>query len=247
MLFINNIILLHTSQMSAILPFPLSRPGQIIVITSNARKVQDASAVFDISLPLKGDDVEEIQNTPIYVAINKVREIFKKHEQACLCEDTSFGLPAEFYLAKKTKHIFPALIKHLIDACKVGGGELVVALNAISPGHTLYEYTSTVAFCDGIRDILFQCIMTGTIRHGDGKGDIDPYFVSISYTVVRIEDGVSVTLVQDQQVDNPDQKTIGEQPENRAYVHPRYFSLGAAKSWLEENGYTIEGADSASP
>ena len=191
--------------------------------------------------------MDEIQNTPICVAIDKVRKIFIKYEQACLCEDTGLGLPAEFYLAKKKEPVFPALIKHLIDACKAGGGALVFALNAISPGHTLYEYTSTVAFCDGIRDILFQCIMTGTIRHGDGKGDIDPYFVSISYTVVRIEDGVSVTLVQDQQVDNPDQKTIGEQPENRAYVHPRYFSLGAAKSWLEENGYTIEGADSASP
>jgi hypothetical protein len=246
MILINNIILSHTSQMSAILPSPPTPSKQVIVITSNARKVADASAVFDICLPLEGDDVDEIQNTAERVAIDKVWEFFKKH-RSCLCEDTGFGLPAAAYLAKKKKPIFPALIKHLIDACKVGGGELVVALNAISPGHTLYEYTSTVAFCDGVRVVLFQCIMTGTIRHGDGKGDIDPYFVPISFTLVRIEDGVSVTLIQDQQVDNPGQKTIGEQPDNRPNVHPRYFALRSSKDWLEENGYTIKGADSASP
>lgn len=232
--------------MSAISPVLPTPPKQVFVtvITSNDRKVQDASAAFDISLPLVGDDVKEIQDTPECVTSDKVRAIFEKHGP-CLCEDTSFGLPAAAYLAKKKRHVFPALVKYLIDACKVGGGELVIALNAISPGHTLYEYASTVAICDGIRIILFQCIMTGTIGHGGGKGDIDPYFVPISYTVVQIEDGVSVTLVQDQPVDNPDQKTIGEQPMNRPKVHPRYFSLGAAKSWLEENGYTVKGADSA--
>jgi Ham1 family len=246
MILINNIILSHTSQMSAILPSPSTPSKNVVVITSNARKVADASAVFGICLPLESDDMDEIQNTPTRIAIDKVRKIHTK-SGPCLGEDTSFGLPAAVYLAKNKEHIFPALIKHLIDACKVGGGELVVALNAISPGHTLYEYTSTVAFCDGVRVVLFQCIMTGTIRHGGGKGDIDPHFVPISFTLVRIEDGVSVTLVQDQMVDNPGQKTIGEQPDNRQNVHPRYFALRSSKSWLEENGYTIKGADSASP
>ncbi len=213
---------------------------RVTVITGNQRKVQDASIIFGVPLSLVGDDVNEIQSTATSVAFKKVRSFFKKFGP-CLCEDTSFGLPDTNYIDQQKDAIFPALVKHLIDACKVGHGKLVDALKAISPNYTVYHYTSIVAFCDNAKVVLFQCIMIGTIRNGEGKGDIDPYFVPSSYILMRIEDGVSVR--KDGLVNNPDQKTIGEQPENRSYVHPRQFALREAKSYLDSEGYTINGND----
>lgn len=225
---------------------------RVTVITGNQRKVDDASIVFGVQLPLVTDDVEEIQDDAKTVAIKKAMDLFKIFGP-CLCEDTSLGPSSHGYEAKKKKHVFPALIKYLIDACKMGGGRLVDALNAITPpidpcglAKCVYYYTSTVAFCGGSRVVLFQCIMTGGIRDGEGKGDIDPYFVPFHYTLVRIENGQSVTLAN-VDVNNIDRKTIGEQPENRSSVHPRYFALKAAKTFLDAEGYTINGVDRVSP
>jgi len=226
---------------TVLLALTFSKPSskhskRVTVITSNKRKVEDASYVFEVPSSLVGDDVDEIQNTATSVAFTKVSDLFKKFG-TCLCEDTSLGLPHTTYLAKNKNPVFPALVKHLIDACKVGDGKLVDALKAISPNHSDYNYTSTVAFCDGANVVLFQCIMIGTIRNGGGTGDIDPYFVPSSYTLVRIEDNVTVSEYG--VVNNPDQKTIGEQPENRSFLHPRLLALKAAKSYLDGKGYTI--------
>jgi len=225
---------------------------RVTVITGNQRKVEDASSVFGVQLPLVTDNVEEVQDDAKTVAIKKAMELFKIFGP-CMCEDTSLGPSSHPWEAKGKKHVFPALIKQLIDACKMGGGSLVNALNAISPPSDpcglavcVYYYTSTVAFCGGPRVVLFQCIMTGVIRNGEGQGDIDPHFVPFHYTLMQIENGQSVTLAKDVHVNNIDKKTIGEQPENRSSVHPRYFALTAAKTFLNAEGYTINGVDSVS-
>jgi hypothetical protein len=233
---------------------PIAPSKRVTVITGNQRKVDDASAVFGVSLALVKDDVDEIQDDPQTVAIQKVTDLYKT-VGTCLCEDTSLGPSSHPFIAKGKKHVFPALIKHLIDACKLGNGNLVDALNAITRpicsldglAKCVYYYTSTVAFCDGTIVILFQCIMAGEIRDGKGNGDIDPYFVPFHYTLMRIENGQSVTLAENVDVNNSDRKTIGESPENRYHMHPRRFALEAAKTFLDEKGYTVIGAERVSP
>jgi hypothetical protein len=231
--------IITTAFLALLIIYVLSRTTRkITLITGNARKLADFEAVFAMSLKVCGDDVTEVQSPALQVAIQKARDLFAKIGP-CLCEDTSLGLPDGEYDSKQKKAIFPAMIKHLIDACKVGNGNLVEALTAISPQHTLYDYKSTVSICTGTNTIVFQCGMKCKLRCGGGKGDIDPHVVPVCYALTRHENGQTVVLVNDQAVENPDEQTIGEMPERRADVHPRYFALRAAKEWLSTNGYSI--------
>jgi len=212
---------------------------EITLITGNSRKLADLEAVFERKLHGANFEVVEIQGSPLEIAIKKARDLYAKIGP-CLCEDTSLGLPCKEYGSKQKEPIFPALIKHLIDACKVGDGNLVDALKAISPEHLTYEYTSTVSICTGSTTTVLQCVTKCILRHGGGKGDIDPYVVPVCYTLTRHENGETIVLINDQAVENPDENTIGEMPVRRAEVHPRYFALEAAKEWLFSNGYTIK-------
>ena len=231
--------IITTAFLALLIIYAFSRTTRkITLITGNSRKLADFEAVFAKSLKVCGDDVTEVQCTALQVAIQKARDLCAK-KGPCLCEDTSLGLPVREYDSKQKKAIFPAMIKHLIDACKVGGGNLVDALTAISPQHLLYEYTSTVTICTRSTTIVYQCVTKCILRHGGGKGDIDPNVVPVCYTLTCHENGQTVVLVNDQAVENPDEQTIGEMPERRADVHPRYFALRAAKEWLSTNGYSI--------
>jgi hypothetical protein len=221
-----------------VFPRQTNKSKEVRIITGNKRKIDDASLVFGGSFLLAKEETDELQETSSKVSRQKVIDMYLKYG-SCVIDDTSFGLPDEQYLSKKKQPVFPVMIKHLIDGCEVGGGKLFNALKEISPKHTVYHYTSTVAFYDGKKCVMLQCIMEGTIRDGSGKGAIDPIFVPISYTLVCIEDDVTTTLEQNINLENPEKKTIGEQPENRSIVHPRIIAMIALKNWLDKNGFVV--------
>jgi hypothetical protein len=230
-----------TTLFTLLIAYAFSKNTRVItLITGNSRKLADLEAVFESKLHGANSEVVEIQGTPLEIAIKKAETLYAKIGP-CLCEDTSLGLPCTEYGSKQKEPIFPALIKHLIDACKVGDGNLVDALKAISPEHLTYEYTSSVSICTGSTTTVIQCVTKCILQHGGGgKGEIDPYVVPVCYTLTRHENGKTIVLINDHVVENPDEKTIGEMPERRAEVHPRYFALEAAKAWLFSNGYTIK-------
>lgn len=205
----------------------MSQGDTTIYATGNGVKLDDLKAVLGqgiINCDLKPI---EIQQLPIHATEDKVRRCFEMAKGADVCcEETSFGTGE-----------LATFIKQIIDACDKNGGKLDQVWKAVAPGRTEFDYTSIVGFKNQQIEAFFECTMKCAICERSGSGKIDPFAVPIQYTLVRFVKGVSdphpdrTVLEENVAVDNPKGLSIAEQPEKRAQLHPRYFSLRAYKEW----------------
>ncbi len=192
-----------------------------LYVTGNSIKVGDMKRVLGEDIQLFKTDVDEIQANSLDVSKDKIRRI---HTESGLkevgCEDTSFGYGK-----------LASMIKHVIDACDENKGDLYNVMKAIAPNDTIVNYTSIVSFKNESNEAFFECTMVCELCPRSGKGTIDPFAIPIEFTLKQYVNGVITVLTENQKIDNPEKRSIAQQPDNRHLVHPRYFALRAYNEW----------------
>ena len=197
-----------------------------IYATGNGVKLDDLKVVLGQDIVNRDLKPTEIQAMPICATEDKIRRCFEAVGGADVCcEETSFGTGDEL----------ATFVKQIVDACEKNGGDLHNVWKAVAPHRTEYYYTSIVAFKNAQFEAFFECIMKCAICPRNGGGKIDPFAVPIKYTLVQTVNGVRTILAENIIVDNPGELSIAKQPKQRAWLHPRYFSLRAYKQWRTES------------
>lgn len=194
---------------------------ETLYVTGNSIKVADMKFVLGEDIQLFKTDIVEIQAKPLDVSIDKIGRIYNELGfKEVVCEDTSFGFGK-----------LSAMVKHLIDACEEYEGDLYNVMKSISPKVQQVPYTSIVSFKNDRFEALFECVMICDLCPRSAKGMIDPFAIPIRYSVTQYINGERTVLIENQEIPNPENRSIAQQPENRGLVHPRHFALRAYNNW----------------
>ena len=210
-----------------------TQPSKFTVVTSNkGPKTTDITNIVGslVLLTVPSDDVKEIQNNPTLVAWQKLKDTgaIMGLENFAI-EDTTLGPTGK---DGKTLEV-ASYIKAIVEAIVETGGDLYAVMTGLAPRGN-FVYTSTIGVCINGMRVLIECAMKCKIISRDGEGRIDPFIDPISYTLtIRLEDGTEHVLKLDQEVSNPDGRSIVSQPERRDDLHPRIHALKVLKLILE--------------
>lgn len=194
---------------------------ETIYVTGNGMKMDDLKRVLGADISTSDVDVAEIQGDPFDVSVDKIRKIYAKQgSRAVGGEDTSFGVGK-----------LASVIKDFIKECKNNESELYDVMRALAPKRQYFDYRSIFAYKDEITEAFFECCMKCEICPRTNAGMIDPFVIPVAYTLIQTVNGVMTVLCENQPIENPHRLSIAQQPDMRHLIHPRYFSVGAYKSW----------------
>ena len=192
-------------------------------VTGNGLKMDDLKRVLGADISTKKIEVPEIQGDPFDVSVDKIRKIYDTQGSRPVGgEDTSFGVGK-----------LASVVKDFVEECKLNGSDLYTVMRALAPKRQYFDYRSIFAFKDETTEAFFECCMKCEICPRTNAGMIDPFTIPVEYTIIQTVNGVRTVLCENIPIDNPHKLSIAQQPDMRHLIHPRYFSVGAYKSWRE--------------
>jgi hypothetical protein len=192
-------------------------------VTGSGIKLDDFKRILGEDIFTKKIEVPEIQGDPFDVSVDKIRKIYDNQGSRPVGgEDTSFGVGK-----------LASVVKDFVEECKLNGSDLYAVMRALAPKRQYFDYRSIFAYKDGLLEAFFECCMKCEICPRTADGMIDPFAIPIEYTLTQTVNGVRTVLCENQPIENPHKLSIAQQPDMRHLIHPRYFSIGAYKSWRE--------------
>ena len=192
-------------------------------VTGSGIKLDDFKRILGPDIFTKKIEVPEIQGDPFDVSVDKIRKIYDNQGSRPVGgEDTSFGVGK-----------LASVVKDFVEECKLNESDLYTVMRALAPKRQYFDYRSIFAYKDGLLEAFFECCMKCEICPRTADGMIDPFAIPIEYTLIQTVNGVRTVLCENQPIENPHKLSIAQQPDMRYLIHPRYFSIGAYKSWRE--------------
>ena len=202
-----------------------TQPSKFTVVTSNkGPKTTDITNIVGslVLLTVPSDAIDEIQKKHMHVAWRKLEDtrVIMGLENFAI-EDTTLGPTGKDGKPMEVASYIKAIVATVTENC----GDLRAVMMGLAPRGS-FVYTSTIGVCIDDRKVLIECAMKCKIITRDGEGGIDPFIDPKSFTLtIHLEDGTKHVLKLDQEVSNPDGRSIVSQPERRSDLHPRIHAL----------------------